>query len=87
MRLRMPAASTVRGRRIETLVLINDLNGISMSTFNRQMIELIRGASKIGSDYFPETLKVSFVINTPMAFSAIWAVIKHFFEEETRRKV
>ena len=55
--------------------------------FNRSMIDLIRGASKTGSDYYPETLKVSFVINTPLAFSAIWSIIKHFFEEETRRKI
>jgi CRAL/TRIO domain len=54
--------------------------------FNKSMIDLIRGASKVGSDSFPETLKVSFFINTPLSFSAMYGVIKHFFEEDTRMK-
>ena len=87
MRLRFPAASALANRRIDSLVLINDLSGLSISQFNRAMLNLIRGAATQGSDYFPESLKVSYVINTPMTFSAIYSLVKHFFEEDTRKKM
>ena len=87
MRLIFPAASASANRRIDSLVLINDLNGLSISQFNRAMLSLISGAAKQGSDYFPESLKVSYVINTPMTFSAIYGLVKHFFEEDTRKKI
>ncbi len=87
IRLRFPAASAHANRRIDCLVLINDMSGLSISQFNRAMLNLIRGASVQGSDYFPESLKVSYVINTPMTFTAIYGLVKHFFEEDTRKKI
>ena len=69
------------------MVAIYDLEGITLQTFNRALMEMIRAVAKIGSDNFPESLEVSYIINTPLAFSAVWAIMKHFFEEETRKKV
>ncbi len=38
-------------------------------------------------DYFPEHLGTMFIINAPMIFSAIWAVVNPLLEERTRKKI
>lgn len=87
MRLRLPACSLVKNRRIDSVVVINDFNGMGMSTFNKASFDMIRSVTKQGSDYCPETLKVSYIINAPMAFTAIYAIVKNFLEEDTRKKM
>jgi hypothetical protein len=63
------------------------MNGMSMSIFNKRTYGLIQLASKIGSDYYPEILGTMFIVNSPMLFSGVWAVIKGFLDEKTRNKI
>mgnify|MGYP001044119011 CR=1 FL=1 len=41
MKLRFPACSESAGRRIDTMVIINDFSGVTMATLNRRAFELI----------------------------------------------
>lgn len=41
----------------------------------------------MGQDYYPEIMGQCFIVNSPMIFSAIWAVVKGFLDEKTRNKI
>lgn len=87
VRLKLPAVSAVSNRKIDSLALIIDMNGVSMSNFNKDFINLLGGVSKQGSNYYPETLKVAYIINAPIFFTVFYGVVKHFYDEDTRRKI
>lgn len=87
MKLRFPACSAIAGTRIEQGLNILDLNGGSMKILSKKVYALIQMASKIGSDYYPEIMGATFIVNAPMLFSGVWAVIKGFLDEKTRKKI
>ncbi len=43
--------------------------------------------AKIAQDYYPETMGACFVVNAPLLFSFLWAIVKGFLDERTRSKV
>ena len=47
----------------------------------------MRASLLVLQDYFPEHLGQMFIINTPMIFKAIWAVVYQMLEERTRKKI
>lgn len=51
------------------------------------MTDFVKYASKIAQDYYPEIMGKMLVINAPMTFTAIWAIIKGWLDEKTRRKI
>ena len=87
MRLRFPACSAIAGQRIEQGLNILDLNGGSMKILSKKVYALIQLASKVGSDYYPEIMGQTFIVIAPMLFSGVWAVIKGFLDEKTRKKI
>ena len=44
-------------------------------------------ASKIGQDYYPEMMGNMYIINAPMLFTGVWAVVKGFLDQRTRDKI
>ena len=87
-RLRYPALSLISGKRIETACSIFDLKGKSVSEiFGKDTREMLKMASTIANDNYPETMGVSFILNAPMLFKGVWAVIKGFLDEKTRAKI
>ena len=87
MRLRFPACSAIAGQRIEQGLNILDLTGGSMKILSKKVYALIQLASKVGSDYYPEIMGATFIVNAPMLFSGVWAVVKGFLDEKTRKKI
>jgi len=47
----------------------------------------VKLASTIGQDYYPEILGQMFIINAPMLFTGVWAIIKPWIDEKTRNKI
>ena len=39
------------------------------------------------ADNYPETLHFCFFVNTPMAFTIVWSMIKGWIDEKTRSKI
>ena len=37
--------------------------------------------------FYPEMLKQALIINAPMVFPIIWNIVKHVFDERTRKKI
>ena len=58
-----------------------------MKILNKKFYALIQLASKIGQDYYPEIMGTMFIVNAPMLFTGVWAVIKGFIDEKTRQKI
>ena len=63
------------------------MTGGGISTANKGTYEFAQMAAQVGSDYYPETLGNMFIVNAPMLFSGIWAVVKGFLDEKTRNKI
>ena len=87
MKLRYPACSVAKGEKILQGLTIFDMTGGSISTANSHTYGLCKLAAQVGSDYYPEIMGNMFVVNAPMLFSGIWAVVKGFLDEKTRAKI
>ena len=87
MKLRFPACSAVAGKKILQGLTIFDMTHGGMSVANSQTYGLCKLASTVGSDYYPEIMGNLLIVNAPMTFTAIWAVVKGFLDEKTRGKI
>ena len=63
------------------------MTGCGVSVANSQTYGLCKLAAKVGSDYYPEIMGNFLIVNAPMLFSGIWAVVKGFLDEKTRGKI
>jgi len=82
-----PACSEVKGESVSTTFYIMDLKGVSMKMMCPKIFELLKIASKIGQDYYPEILGTMYIVNTPLFFHGCWSLIKGFLDEKTRKKI
>lgn len=82
-----PDCSTAAGKRIDETVTILDLKGFSMKMLSKQVYNFIQIASKLAQENYPEILGRMFIVNAPMLFSGIWAIIKPWIDEKTRNKI
>ena len=48
---------------------------------------LLKGASKISGDNYPECLGNMYVTNAPFVFTACWKICKAFVDERTQKKI
>lgn len=87
MNIILPGCSRAAGKRIEQTCFIVDLKNFKSSKMTSKTWDLVKLMSKIGSNYYPETLGVMFIVNAPVIFYGIWNVAKYFLEEETRQKI
>lgn len=83
----LPACSKAAGRRVDQSFTILDLKGGSMKMMSGQVYDFVKLASNIGQDYYPEILGKMYIVNAPMLFSGIWAIIKPWIDEKTRNKI
>ena len=51
------------------------------------MKELIKVAAKLSQNYYPEILYKLYLLNVPLIFKVIWAVVKLYLDKKTRGKV
>lgn len=87
MKLRFPACSAIAGQRIEQGLTILDLHGGALKILSKKVYALIQVASKIGQDYYPEIMGQCFIVNAPFLFTGVWAIVKGFLDERTRKKI
>ena len=87
MKHKFPACSAVKGSYVGQGLTIFDMTHGSVSTANKQTYGLCKLAAQVGSDYYPEIMGNLFIVNAPMLFSGIWAVVKGFLDEKTRGKI
>lgn len=51
------------------------------------LFDLIKKGTKIMQDNYPENLGKMMVVNSPWAFTGVWAIVKNFVDEKTREKI
>lgn len=83
---RFPAASLACGRYHGKGLYVMDLKGFSMSLFNKETRAFLASNIKIASDNYPETIKMTFLVNAPFVFRAAWTMICKMLDENTVRK-
>ena len=64
-----------------------DLHGGTTKMLSKKVYSLIQLAARIGSDYYPEIMGQCYIVNAPMIFTGVWAVVKGFIDEKTRKKI
>lgn len=67
--------------------MLVDLHNISMSMLMGKKKNLMKKIFDIGSTYYPETMFKIYLVNAPMVFRAIWAIIKPWLHPITVAKV
>jgi len=82
-----PACTKAKGELVNTTCYIMDLKGVSAKMMSPKIWELLKIASKIGQDNYPEILGTMYIVNTPLFFHGAWQVIKGFLDEKTRKKI
>jgi len=84
---RYPACSAKAGKRIDQSCCVLDMTGFSSSMMTTQVKNILKQASTISGDNYPENMGVMYCVNAPFIFSAAWAVVKGFLDERTVAKI
>ena len=58
-----------------------------MGLWNKQTTNFVKGAAKISQDNYPEGMGKMLIVNAPMIFTGIYALIKGWIDEKTRKKI
>ncbi|CAO1615121.1 unnamed protein product [Parajaminaea phylloscopi] len=85
-RERLPVCTAEQQHLIETSCTIMDLKGVGLSQFWK-VSGYVQQASKIGQDYYPETMGKLFVLHPPWLFNTVWSVIKGYLDPATVEKI
>jgi hypothetical protein len=83
-----PECSRAVGRRIDRTVTILDVKGFGVMRMTKSDTRaFLNMATQVAQDYYPECQGKMFIINTGMTFSALWAIVKLWLDEKTRKKI
>lgn len=83
---RLPACVKAIGHPVETSCTILDLKNVGLKAF-WDVKGYVQEASKIGQNYYPETMGKFYIINAPWMFSTVWSVIKNWLDPVTVAKI
>ncbi|TDL15807.1 hypothetical protein BD410DRAFT_796010 [Rickenella mellea] len=83
---RLPACSLAAGHPIETSCTILDLKGVGLKAF-WSVKDYVQDASRVGQNYYPETMGKFYIINAPWMFATVWSVIKAWLDPVTVAKI
>ena len=86
MMARMEEASATLGRRVDQQIVVLDMAGLSFWP-NAAGLRIFKRIIKIDASFYPETLRVQYIVNAPFIFSAIWAVVRPWLDPVTAAKV
>lgn len=85
--VKFPICSKAAGRNVSQFINIIDLKNLSYKLISKKIYDYIRNDSDIMQNNFPEVLGKLYILNTGILFNAVWAVIKTFLDEKTKKKV
>ena len=76
------------GKRIDRMCLIIDLKGTNLSSmFDSTIRSYKKKGFGVGSDFYPEILGRTWIINAPWLFTAIWSIVKIWLDPVTLKKI
>uniref|UniRef100_G3VS19 SEC14 like lipid binding 4 n=2 Tax=Sarcophilus harrisii TaxID=9305 RepID=G3VS19_SARHA len=74
------------GKKIETFIIIFDLENLSLKHFWKPAIEVCQEFFSILDNNFPETVKNLIVVKVPKLFPIVYNLVKPFISEKTSKK-
>lgn len=83
----MPICSKLAGHQIDQTFGIMDVKGVGMSHLSGEVKRLMTTMTKYDQDNYPEMLGRICIINAPMVFKAIWALVKPLLNPRTLSKI
>eukprot|EP00882_Tetradesmus_deserticola_P019017 GHRQ01020459.1.p2 GENE.GHRQ01020459.1~~GHRQ01020459.1.p2 ORF type:complete len:256 (+),score=117.00 GHRQ01020459.1:337-1104(+) len=83
----MPICSKLQGRQIDQTFGIMDVKGVGMSHLSGEVKRLMTTLTKYDQDNYPEMLGRICIINAPLVFKAIWALVKPLLNPRTLSKI
>ncbi|CAB9531077.1 SEC14-like protein [Seminavis robusta] len=75
------------GRPVVSITVVYDLQGLCGRHLQPNVISFFQRLMNITEEYYPGPVKRVIVIRSPPIFRTVWAVVKHFFSEESRQKM
>ncbi|XP_055972515.1 SEC14-like protein 4 [Sorex fumeus] len=75
------------GRKIETMVMVFDMEGLSLRHLWKPAVEVYQQFFAMLEANYPETVKKLFVVRAPALFPVAFNLVKSFMSEETRKKI
>ncbi|XP_044099851.1 SEC14-like protein 4 isoform X1 [Neovison vison] len=75
------------GRKIETVLMVFDMEGLSLKHLWKPAVEVYQQFFAILEANYPETIKNLIVIRAPKLFPVAFNLVKFFMSEETQRKI
>uniref|UniRef100_A0A5F9DVM5 SEC14 like lipid binding 3 n=1 Tax=Oryctolagus cuniculus TaxID=9986 RepID=A0A5F9DVM5_RABIT len=75
------------GRKIETIVMIFDCEGLGLKHFWKPVVEVYQEFFGLLEENYPETLKFMLIIKATKLFPVGYNLMKPFLSEDTRRKI
>lgn len=72
---------------LQQSITVIDMEGIRMSDFVGEVVDISRKLSAAICDHYPERAGYVFIVNVPYWFNAIWKIAKHFVDEATLEKI
>ena len=82
----MEYSSYLNQCNVEKCIQLDDLAQLSY-TVEPSGIRIFKRTLVIDHNYYPEMLHKFFIINAPMSFRAVWAVISPFVDPVTSKKI
>ncbi len=52
-----------------------------------QSYDFVKPASELAQNNYPEILGNMFIINAPLLFTGIWAIVKMWIDDKTKEKI
>mmetsp|Transcript_25783 Transcript_25783/g.71089 ORF Transcript_25783/g.71089 Transcript_25783/m.71089 type:complete len:439 (-) Transcript_25783:319-1635(-) len=80
------AKSLRTGKRVYKVVVVIDLDGLSMSHLSKRFVNLMKRVNDQFAEHYPETAFKFYVINAPLVFRTAWAIAKQWMHPITVRK-
>ena len=87
LHIQLPACSAAKGETVDSTFSIVDCKGFKMSMINKKTRNFLQIATKLGQNYYPQIMWNMYVINTPLLFKAVWAAIKPFLNEKSKKRI
>ena len=83
---RLPASSIEFGKYFGKGLYVMDMKGFGMSLLNKDTRAFLSASIKVASDNYPETIKMTWIVNAPFVFRAAWSMVCKMLDENTVRK-
>lgn len=86
-RFRFPACSQAFNKIIEQFTVIMDVENVATSLLSKRVRDFLKMIMDVSQNFYPETAFRFYLINSPLLFSAVWAIVKPFIDKKTRKKI